>query len=185
MVSHLLQRLSGGELVVEERLYELVYDDLKVRAHGLMRRQPADHTLQTTALVHEAWLKLDMRGQLAVTSRAHFFRLAARAMRSVLVDHARARMADKRGGGASRPALDDSAVHVDGPSDLFLALDEALAKLVGVDADLAQVAELRLFAGLEHGEIAETLGVSSSTVERAWRLARGWLQHELDSEPRP
>lgn len=179
LTSQLLQRLTDGDRGVEKRLFELLYDDLKERAHGLMRNQPPDHSLQTTALVHEAWLKLGDQ-ESADLARTHFFKLASRAMRSVLVDHARARATDKRGGGAPRLEIDEADVSVDARSDTLLALDEALTKLAAVDADLARIAELRLFGGLEHGEIAETLGVSTSTVERAWKASRAWLQRELD-----
>jgi RNA polymerase sigma factor (TIGR02999 family) len=110
-------------------------------------------------------------------------RVAACAMRSVLVDHARAHLADKRGGAAQSEAINVDALSIGGQSEMFLALDDALARLSKADAALARVAELRLFSGLEHGEIATALGVSLSTVERAWRLARSWLQRELGHEP--
>lgn len=185
LASQLLQRLAGGERQIEARLFDLVYADLKQRAHGLMRKQAANHTLQTTALVHEAWLRLGAHEQAPVNSRTHYFRVASRAMRSVLVDHARARATEKRGGAAAVVSIEDANVSIDGPGDGFLALDEALTELAKVDRDMVQIAEMRLFGGLEHAEIADTLGVSTSTIERAWKLARAWLQRHLDEAPEP
>jgi RNA polymerase sigma factor (TIGR02999 family) len=175
----LLRRLAAGDRDAEGPLFQAVQEDLRARAHRLMRNQPAGHTLQTTALVHEAWLKLAPAANDAANSRIHFLKLAARAMRSVLVDHARAQATDKRGGGAVALPLDEDDALVDGPSATMLALDEALTKLQAVDGDLARIAELRLFAGLEHADAAEALGVSTRTIERAWKLARAWLQREL------
>jgi RNA polymerase sigma factor (TIGR02999 family) len=178
-ISLLLQRLSTGEQAVEQELYGLVYDDLRRHARGLLGMQKRDHSLQATALVHEAWLRLaDHQGR--PTSRAHFFRLAARAMRCVLVDHARSRAAAKRGGGAERAPIDDIEAAASGPSDTLLAIDESLTRLQAVDANLARMAELRLFAGLDHAEIARELGVSTRTIERGWRLARRWIQADLE-----
>ena len=175
----LLQRLAAGEREVESELYRLLHAELHERAHRLMRHQPAGHTLQTTALVHEAWMKLAPADKDIASSRAHFCKLAARAMRSVLVDHARAGATDKRGGGAQQLPLDERDALTEGPNSTMLALDDALTKLQAVDAELVRVAELRLFAGLEHSEIAQVLGVSSRTVERAWKMARAWLQREM------
>lgn len=184
LCSQLLKRLAEGDREVERELFELLYDELKSKAQALMRRQSAAHTLQATALVHEAWLKLAEREAAGVTSRTHFFRVAARAMRSVLVDHARSRATDKRGGAGVKLAIDSVDISIDRPSETLLSLDEALTKLQTVDAALARVAELRLFTGLEHDEIAQALDVSSRTVERAWKLARAWLQRYLDDASR-
>jgi RNA polymerase sigma factor (TIGR02999 family) len=160
-------------------LMPLVYDELRRLAANYIRRERPGQTLQATALVHEAWLRLaDHQGR--PTSRAHFFRLAARAMRCVLVDHARSRAAAKRGGGAERAPIDDIEAAASGPSDTLLAIDESLTRLQAVDANLARMAELRLFAGLDHAEIARELGVSTRTIERGWRLARRWIQADLE-----
>lgn len=185
LTSRLLRRLAGGERDVEGRLFELVYEDLRKRAHGMMIRQPANHTLQTTALVHEAWLKLGEPKDGDLATRTHYLRLASRAMRSVLVDHARARATEKRGGAAARLPLDEAGVSIDGPSQTLLELDESLTRLAKADRDLARIAELRLFGGLEHEEVARALGVSTKTVERAWKLARAWLQRDLGRAPGP
>lgn len=177
-VDELFARFARGDPEVEDELYRRIYSDLHERAHHLMAGQRAGHTLQTTALVHEAWVKL--RGGQAELSRSAFVRLAGSAMRSVLVDHARARLRDKRGGGARRAELSDSALAVDDSSHAsVIALDESLERLRAISPELAQVAELRLFAGLEHQEVAQVLGVSPRTSERSWAHARAWLEREL------
>jgi RNA polymerase sigma factor (TIGR02999 family) len=182
LTSHLLQRLAAGDRTVESELYARVYEELHERAHQIMRTQPRGHTLQPTALVHEAWLKLADHDLGNVNSQTHFLRLAAKAMRCVLVDHARARAAEKRGGAAQRFSIDDAEVLTEGPGQTFLALDESLERLQASDPELARVAELRLFAGLDHADIARALDVSVRTVERAWKLARTWLQRDLDGQ---
>lgn len=175
----LLARIIAGEHGAESRLFELVYADMHSRAHALMRHQPAGHSLQTTALVHEAWLKLCDREDVPWQSKLHFLKAATAAMRSILVDHARARATDKRGGGFARVELEDLHCDVDGSAETVIALDEALERLKAVDEELAQTAELKLFSALDEGEIAEALGVSKRTAARAWSLARAWLQREL------
>ncbi len=179
--SQLLRRLAGGEVGVEEELFALLYEDLRSHAHRLMRHQSPSHTLQSTALVHEAWIKFSDRGLADVTSRTHFFRLASRAMRSVLIDHARARGAQKRGEGRSAIEIEDAGVSIETTTGDILDLDDALHKLAALDGPAASVAELRLFGGLEHPEIASILGASTRTIERHWRFARAWLQHALNS----
>ncbi len=176
----LLSRVGAGDRAAAAALFELLYGELRSRAQALVR-DGAGITLQPTALVHEAWLKLVPGRQATVRDRSHFLRLAAAAMRSILVDHARARRADKRGGGARRLALDDfCAVLTERAIDL-IALDEALARLAAFDPMSAQIVELRFFAGLEVAVVAEALSVSASTVERAWRTARAWLRAELET----
>jgi RNA polymerase sigma factor (TIGR02999 family) len=179
LASQLLHRLADGDHEVEGQVFALLYDDLKLRAQALMRHQPAAHTLQPTALVHEAWLKLADNSLGGAASRTHFFKVAARAMRSVLVDHARAHATDKRGGAAAKQSIEADEIAIDGPSGTLLLLDEALTRLQAADPDLARIAELRLFGGLSHGEIAEALDISPRTAERAWKLARAWLQRDL------
>jgi RNA polymerase sigma factor (TIGR02999 family) len=161
-----------------EREFALVYAELKRLAHSL-RAGKAGETLNTTAVVHEAYLKLASSGSLRIKSRAHFFAVAARAMRQILVDAARRRVAQKRGGGGAWITLDEAA-HADplGPPQLIL-LDEALTRLEALDPRRAQVVEQRLFAGLSAEETAAVLGVSRPTVDRDWRAARAWLAAEL------
>lgn len=178
----LLRAWGRGEAAALDELLPLVYDDLHHQAERYMRAQPGGHTLQTTALVHEAYLRLigPDAGASAFENRAHFFGVAARAMRSVLVDHARAWHAAKRGGGAralTLGAADDLAEHE--PDVDVLALDEALTRLAELDPRQARIVELRYFAGLSIDETAETIGVSHATVERDWRTARLWLLREL------
>jgi RNA polymerase sigma factor (TIGR02999 family) len=175
----LLQRLSRGESAVEGELYALLYEDLHRRAVGFMRRQPRAHSLQPTDLVHEAWLRVAHGDTVDWQGRAHFLRVAVRAMRSVLVDHARAAAADKRGGDRLRLALLPELSVTGEPTIEVLALDEALHALRTADEQLHRVAELRIFGGLEHDEIGRVLGLSTRTVERAWRLAREVLAARL------
>jgi RNA polymerase sigma factor (TIGR02999 family) len=178
----LISRLGQGDRGAADELYAILHGELRELAGRLMADQRAAHTLQPTALVHEAWLRLAAGGPAALdlSSRAQFFALAARVMRSVLVDHARRRGAQKRGGGAlalANPAEEPAG----GAPDLdVLALDEALTKLAAFDPDLARLVELRFFAGLPHADIAGTLGCSVRTVEDRWRLARAWLKVELE-----
>lgn len=174
-----LRRLRSGDGAAEGRLFQLLYTELHDRARQLMSRQRADHTLQATALVNEAWLKLCRHDRDVEVDRTHFVQLATRAMRSVLVDHARARVTDKRGGGAGRIPIEDHEVVQDAPGGALLALDEALTRMKRSDPDLARVAELRLFGGLEHQEIAVVLGISTRTAERAWKVVQSMLQREL------
>ncbi len=179
-ITLMLRRLSRGERAVEEDLYARVYEDLHRRARGVMRHQSPSHTLQSCDLVHEAWLKLAGVAGTDWQDRAHFLRVAVRAMRSVLVDHARARGADKRGGDRVRVSLEDDPA-AGGTTDLdVLELHEALDRLRAVDEQMHRVAELHVFGGLSHAEIASVLGVSTRTIERAWRLARELLARDLD-----
>lgn len=190
-ITQLLQRLDAGDAGAEERLYGFVYGELRELADGYMRRERPGHTLQATALVHEAYLRVVRRdapgdgagdGAGAWTGREHFLRVAARAMRAVLVDHARRRAAQKRAGengGGRRLELDEMATLFGRPSLDVLAIHETLERLAGVDADLARVVELRFFGGLTIAETASALGVSTPTVQRGWRTARAWMMIEL------
>lgn len=161
----------------------LVYEELRRLAHSYMRGERPGHTLQTTALVNEAYLRLaDYRG-IRRQERAHFFAIAARLMRRILIDHARTRARQKRGGGALRLALDEAAVLSPERSRELLALDEALSRLAKLDPRKSRVVELRFFGGLYNDEIAELLDVSVKTVTRDWQMAEAWLRRELFNAP--
>ncbi len=162
--------------------FGLVYEELRQLAHLQLRRRYPGQTLNTTALVHEAYLKLHDRPGVTPKDRAHFFALAARAMRFILVDYARARFAQKRGGLANRVTLDEARDLVDWRADELLALDEALSRLAAERERLARVVELRFFGGLTHEELAETLGISVRTAKRDWELARAWLHRTIHGE---
>lgn len=176
----------AGEATAVERLAPLVYGELTRMAHGQLRREVPGHTLSTTDLVHEAYLRLVNQTRVQWAHRSHFYAVAAQAMRRVLVDHARRHRAARRGGGQRRrlplEALDWSdAAHLAAGdrADVLVALDDALASLATLDERQARVVELRFFGGLSAAEAAEVLGVTSRTVERDWVKARGWLYREL------
>jgi RNA polymerase sigma factor (TIGR02999 family) len=181
-VSKLLAAWSAGEPGADERLFALVYEELRKLAAYHMRRERPGHSLQTTALVHEAYLRLAGLQRSTWKSRGHFFALAAQAMRRILVDHARRRRAAKRGGGEAPSPLDSIAATMEHSVDL-LALDAALEKLERLDPREARVVELRFFAGLSLSEVASSLGISKATVERDWAAARAWLRSELGASP--
>lgn len=175
-VTQLLSALRQGERQALDRLLPLVYDELRAAARRQLGRERAGHTLHATALVHEAYFKLAGGGPLDVADRAHFLAIAARAMRQVLIEHARRRKAEKRGGGWAITTLstEEGAVHYS--PDELLALDRALADL---DERQRQVVEYRFFGGMEEEEIATVLGVSARTVRRDWVKARAWLYRSL------
>lgn len=176
-----LTRLASGDGTAAGELLELVYAELRRTAASAMGGERATHTLEPTALVHEAWLRLLGTQPRAFTDRTHFLRAAARAMRRVLIDHARARNRRKREGGAApRLPLADWLVVVDERQLDLLALDEALDRLEAADADLARLVELRFFAGLTIAEAAAVLDRSTATLERDWRCARAILRRLLD-----
>ena len=176
----LLRRCSGGDVRAYDTLFAAVYADLHRRARHLPR--VAGATLSTTALVHETYLKLAGRN-LALNDRAHFFALAARAMRHVLLNAARDALADKRGGGRAEATLDSALAVPSNAGDQVdvVALDQALRQLAAADARLAQVVELHFFAGLGFAEIGELLGLTERTIARDWRAARALLQMQLDA----
>ncbi len=174
----LLNQLGDGEASVEEELIGLIYDDLRTLAHARLGSGGNRHTLQPTALVHEAWMRVRRQDDLRFDRRQQFFTLASKAMRSVLMDHARAAAAQKRGGGRPKMTLGD-VESPEEPSVDLLALDAALKKLETMDSTMLQIVEMRFFGGLNHGEIAEALHVSRRTVERHWRFARAWLHSNL------
>jgi RNA polymerase sigma-70 factor, ECF subfamily len=176
----LLQRLTQGDAGAGQTLVPVVTGELRAIAAGLLRRERADHTLQPTALVNEAWMRLvGSPGEAGPEGRRHFFALAAKVMRQVLVDHARRRASEKRGGGQSALPLDEVLASVEVEGLDVLDLNGALEDLAALDERQARVVELRFFGGLEAEETAEVLGVSLSTVEREWRAARAWLWQRL------
>jgi len=163
-----------------KRLLEVLYGELRSLAGSFFRGQSASHTLQPTALVHEVWMRLVDSSMVEVVDRAHFLALAATAMRHILVDHARARSATKRGGDRERVTIDSWLEPAGGedPADV-VALDEALSRLAARDARQANIVEMRVFAGMTVDETAEALGISPRTVDLDWRMARAWLAREL------
>jgi RNA polymerase sigma factor (TIGR02999 family) len=178
-VTELLRAWSGGNEAALEQLLPLVEAELRRLARMYMARERRDHTLQTTALVNEAFVRLvDAKG-LRWQDRSHFLGISARLMRRVLVDHARARGYQKRGGGAQRVTLTDALVITPEPSVDVIALDRALDALAAVDVRKAKVVELRFFGGLSVEETANVLHVSNDTIKRDWRLAKMWLLREL------
>ncbi len=166
-------------------LFEAIYDELRELAQRSLRRERPDHTLQPTALVHEVYLKLAASKGIPETGRTHFLGIAARAMRQVLIDHARGVRAAKRGRGGVKVDLEDALGRPDGPPVDFSHITEALAGLAALDERAARVGELRLFGGLTNAETAQSIGVSVPTVERDWRVARAWLRREIDESDRP
>jgi RNA polymerase sigma-70 factor (ECF subfamily) len=181
-VTQLLLAWSAGDQAALDRLMPLVYEELRRQARRHLRRERHDHSLQTTALVNEAYLRMVDLERVRFENRAHFFAISARLLRQILVDLARRRKTQKRGGGAQRIALSD-AIEDGSGSDIDLAqLDEALKSLAEFDARKGQVVELRFFGGLTEEETASVLHVSPETVRRDWRLAKAWLRRFLSEE---
>lgn len=181
-ITRLLVEWRAGDETALERLTPIVYHELHRLAAAYLRRERPDHTLQPTALIHEAYVRLVQQHLPALTSRAHFFGLAAHLMRQILVDFARARKAGKRGSG-NQVELDE-ARHVSiQPSDDVLVLNDALVRLAAFDARKARVVELRYFGGLSRDEVAEALGLTLATVKRDLALAEAWLRREMASPP--
>jgi RNA polymerase sigma factor (TIGR02999 family) len=181
-ITQLLLAWSEGDSEALDRLTPLVYAELRRLAKSYMRKERAGHTLQTTALIHEAYLRLIDAGQVEWRNRAHFFGVAARAMRQILVAMARERGCQKRGGGARQVSLDEAMMVDKGLDEDLVALDAALGALAQFDERKAQVVEMRFFGGLTEEEIAVALEVSTETVRRDWRLARSWLRRKLKVE---
>lgn len=178
-VTRLLAAWSDGDRSVLDRLIPLVERELHHLAHRYLSRERPGHTLQTTALVNEAYLRLVGQRRARFESRAHFFAIAAQIMRRILLNHARDRAASKRGGGVRRVSLDDAAVLSDERAEELLAVDEALDSLAKLDERKARVVELRYFGGLTVDETAEVLGVHPNTVTREWGQAKAFLHREL------
>ena len=183
-VTGLLVNWSNGDQQALEELMPLVYGELRRLAKAYLRRERSDHTLQSTALVNEAFLRLVNQRNVQWKNRAHFFGIAAQLIRRILVDHARAHQADKRGAGAFKLSLDE-AIGVAEKQDLDLvALDDALKRLTELDPQQGRIVELRFFAGLSIEETGEVLGVSPATVKRDWSTARAWLYRDLSKAAR-
>jgi len=181
-VTGLLLSWRQGDAEALDRLVPLVYDELRRVARGHLRREPPGHSLQATALVHEVFLRLVDADRLTPMSRTHFFAISARLMRQILVDHARRKRADKRGGGATVISLDEVGPAAAQPSGVdVLALDEALDALSSFDARQCRVVEMRFFAGLNIPETADALGISTAAVEREWAMAKAWLHQRLSA----
>jgi RNA polymerase sigma-70 factor, ECF subfamily len=178
-ITHLLLAWGKGDQMALEKLMPLVYEELRRLARHYMKHQPAGHTLQTTALVNEAYLRLIDSSRVQWASRAHFFAISAQLMRRILVDFARSRINLKRGGGARQLSLEQALeISAERGADL-IALDDALTTLATMNARQSQIVELRYFGGLSEEETAEALKISTRTVRRDWSLARAWLYREL------
>lgn len=178
-ISRLLIDWSKGDQFALEQLMPLVYEELRRMARRYMRGQSPGHTLQTTELIHEAFLKISKGGERNWENRAHFFGVAARAMRQILVDYARSKSSRKRGGWQERVTLTEGVLTTNNNSKELLALDDALQKLEQIDARRSRVVELKFFGGLTVEEITEVLKISPETVNRDWQFARTWLRREL------
>jgi RNA polymerase sigma-70 factor, ECF subfamily len=184
-VTNILKRASAGDDSAVNRLLPLVYDELRALAESYLQRERPDLTLQATALVHEAYVRLVKQEDVEWQNRAHFFALAAQAIRRILVDHARGRERVKRGGDRQRVRLDEDLA-APGDRDLdLLAIDEALLSLTQLHPRQAQIVELRFFGGLSLKEVAEVLKVSPRTVDGDWSMARAWLRRELREDAAP
>jgi RNA polymerase sigma factor (TIGR02999 family) len=184
-VTQLLLAWSGGDPAAGERLLSAVYAELHAQAGRAMRRESSEHTLQATALVHEAYLRLVDQRRVQWRNRAHFFGVAAQVMRRVLVDYARARLTEKRGGALQQITLGGADRAGPGSTDEdaveLIALHDALDRLAALDETQARIVELRYFGGLSIEESAEALDISPATVKREWAVARAWLRRELDA----
>jgi RNA polymerase sigma factor (TIGR02999 family) len=177
-ITDLLLEVRGGHPGATEQLYSAVYEELRQIAHRHLQHEPPGHTLQTTGLVHETYIRLVDLSRIDWQDRSHFFRIASGAMRRILVDYARRHRSLRQGGGIPPTFLDDDVAAPE-RGELLLALDEALDRLSAVSVRLGQVVECRFFGGLTEEETAEALGVTTRTVQRDWAKARGWLYLEL------
>ncbi len=180
-ITRILQDLTGGDALANERLLDAVHVELKRQARILMSRERSDHTLQPTALVNEAFLKLGDASGIEWKNRSHFYGIFSKLMRQVLVDHARQHTANKRGNGKIELSIDDVDVPTEDNIELVLTIDDLLERLAALDETHARIVEMRFFAGMQNNEIAEALGISERTVGREWVAAKLWLLRELDS----
>lgn len=179
-ITKLLRDVEQGAPDGADTLFRAVYEELRQIAQAKMRKEPAGLTLQATALVHEAWLRLGGDQQPAWQNRAHFFSAAAESMRRILIDRARARQSLRRGGDQQRVDVEQlKKVAIDSSDERMLAIDEALARFVLVDPEKAELVKLRFFVGMKNIEAAEALGISEPTAKRWWNYAKAWLQHEI------
>lgn len=181
-VTQLLVDWGNGNQAALDRLMPVVYTELRQLAHWYMRRERPDHTMQTTALIHEAYLRLVDQNQVRWQHQAHFFGIAARLMRQILIEHARSHTRAKRGGGVGTISLDEAAIVSQARATELLALDDALERLATIDPRKSRVVELRFFGGLSVEEAAIVLNVAPNTVLRDWRLAKAWLHREISHE---
>ena len=181
-VAKLLGEIADGQHDAADELMPLVYDRLRLLAQKLLRQESAAHTLQPTALVNEAYLRMVGQNQVNWQGKTHFFAIGAKMMRRILVDHARRKLSKKRGGGMHRIELADDLCVSNRNDEDVLAIEEALEKLSELDPRQAQIVELRFYGGLTVEEVAEVLGVSKRTVESDWTMLRAWLRRELSGE---
>jgi RNA polymerase sigma factor (TIGR02999 family) len=181
-ITRLLIELTNGNRAAVDALLPLIYDELRSLAANYLRRERPDHTLQPTALVHEAYLRMVDQTRVNWQNRAHFFGVAAQMMRRILVDHARAQSAGKRGADFQKLSLDENIDKAVERSSELLALDEALSELAEIDEQKARIVELRYFVGLSAEETAEILGVSPITIKRHWRITKAWLYGRMKDE---
>lgn len=180
--TEILSGVTAGDAVATERLFQILYGDLHELAVRFLRKERSGHTLQPTALVHEAFLKLIDQSRVDWKGKTHFFAVGAQAMRRVLVDHARGRHRVKRGGDRQRIVLEEHVALSPQRDEDLLALDEALEKLAEIDSRQAMIVEMRFFGGMSVAEVAEVLGVSKRTVEGEWTMVRAWLRRELSQD---
>lgn len=181
-ITELLVGYGRGDKDAFDKLMPIVYDELRRQAARYLRREQAGHTLQTTALIHEAYVRLVDQRNVQWQNRAHFFGIAAQMMRRILVDHARTKKRAKRGGSDVKVSLADAAIPVKERDLDVVALDEALNRLAAIDEQQSRVVELRFFSGLTVEETAEVMGISAATVKRDWSMAKAWLHRELSRE---
>jgi RNA polymerase sigma factor (TIGR02999 family) len=181
-ITRILRAWSGGDREAVDSLMPLVYDELHKVAAQYLRKQRPDHTLQPTALVNEAYLKLIDISSVSWQDRAHFFAVASQTMRHVLVDRARSRNRDKRGGGAQKVSLDEAISFSQGNEVDLLSLDEAMRELAAMDEQQSRIVELRFFGGLTVEETAVVLHISPATVKREWRIAKAWLHKRMSND---
>lgn len=181
-ITRILHEWNDGDELASERLLPVVYNELKHRARFLMSKERADHTLQPTALVHEAFLKLTQLKEIKWNNREHFYRFVSQLMRQILVDHARLYATAKRSRNKVKFSIEDLQLAVEDRAQSILFLDEALNRLADFDAQQSQIVEMRYFGGMNNAEIAEVLNISTRTVMRDWEAARVWLYREINKQ---